>query len=174
MAGRHARMAPVVISRALATLLVSALLLAVGVVAMTVLTGGEGPATGGPRAGAPTVAPDASVVPTPTSPGEPSGSTSSGPGGGEAGGIATPLGQLLGDPSRLGIPSGALAASVQLPAAAPGVATSPRGWVQRSDAGRAHGRAIGLLGRGGGGHGCRPVATKARPVAAQAEPVACR
>src|SRR6476469_7595610 len=85
MAGRHARMAPVLISRALATVTMSALLLAVGVVAVTVFTGGERPASGGPRAQAPhAVVTGPSVSPTVTTTGSTPRWTRSQPSGGPA------------------------------------------------------------------------------------------
>ena len=190
MAGRHARRAPVVISRALATLVVSALLLAVGVAAMTVFTGGERPATGGSRAGGPTGATGPSV-PTPMT----STTSGAGPGGGATraaepgtapsggssaagGGEFVDLGSTGGGATtQAGMPPsprGSGAAATALPGVISEVVDWPRGWVQRSDAGRAHGRALGLLRRLAAAHGCRPVPTKAKPVTALPEPVACR
>jgi hypothetical protein len=197
MAGRHARRAPVVISRALATVTLSALLLAVGVVAMTVFTGGERPANGGPQAQRPrAVATGPSAEPTVTTTGssgssgsttgatsgQPAGGPSPGAGGGEvvgpvgAGGATTsPVsGPVL--PVDLNGPSGTSSGSVApvgLPLETPGVLSSARGWLQRSDSGRAHGKAVGLLARAGAGHGCRPVPTRVKPVSAQAEPRGC-
>ena len=189
MAGKHARRAPVVISRAVATLVVAALLLAVGVAAMTVFTGGERPATGGPRAGGPTVTTGPSAAPTPTT-----GATAgAGPGDGatrdaEPGAALSGGSSVAGDlvdlastgasaTTQVGMPpsspSSGAAATAQ-PGVAPEVAAWSRGWVQRSDTGRAHGRALGLLRRLAAAHGCRPVPTKAKPITALPEPVACR
>lgn len=192
MAGRHVRKAPVVISRVIATVTVSAMLLAVGVVAMTIFTGGERRATGGPQGRAPNVVTGPSAVPSsattrPTpdgSSGRPQGGPSSRAGGGVVVGAAgaddgrmPPSAQVPGLPNAA---SSSTTTSVEgtarvwpalLPAGADAFA---RGWVQRSDAGRAHGRALGLLGRVATVHGCRPIPTKARPIAAQAEPRACR
>ena len=182
MAGKHARMAPVLIWRAIATLVVSALLLGVGVAAMTVLTGREQPATGGREAGGPTVAP------TPTT-----GATSgAGPGddatsyaepGGAVGGGSSAAGELVDRASTggsgttsAGVPSsspGSGAGATAEPGFAPAVAAWSRGWAQRSDTGRVHGRALGLLRRLAAAHGCRPVTTKAQPITAQPEPMAC-
>ncbi|MEO6411519.1 MAG: hypothetical protein ABIO48_02935 [Pedococcus sp.] len=191
MAGKHARRAPVVISRAVATLVVSALLLAVGVAAMTVFTGGERPATGGPRAGGPTVTTGPSAGPTPTTgatsgagPGD--GATrDTEPGGGTSGGSSAAGGADFLDlastggsaTTQVGMPPsspGSGAAATAPPGVAPEVVAWPRGWVQRSDAGRAHGKALGLLRRLAAAHGCRPVPTKAKPITALPEPVACR
>lgn len=194
MAGRHVRKAPVVISRVIATVTVSALLLAVGVVAMTIFTGGERRATGGPQGRAPHVVTGPSAVPSsatslPTSDGT-SGQTSPGPssGGGavvgavgaDGGGPATPAWAFAlqsapssssttsaEGPSRFGLPLVPVGVDV-------GVDAYARGWLQRSDNGRAHGRAVGLLGRVGTAHGCRPVPKKSKPFAAQVEPRACR
>ena len=180
MAGRHARKAPVLISRAVAMLVGSILLLAVGVAAMTILTDGERPGRAGPEAGAPTVVtgpPTSPTVTTATSnagaadvstrDAEPSGDTSFGVGFDGT----TRLGP---QDAGLSIPSGVGAVSVQLADVRPGAAGSTTGWVQRSDAGRAHGKAVGLLRRAATHHGCRPNPTKARPNAAKAEPAGCR
>ncbi|TPG19355.1 hypothetical protein [Pedococcus bigeumensis] len=190
MAGKHARRAPVVISRAVATLVVSALLLAVGVAAMTVFKSGDRPATGRPRAGGPTVTTGPSAAPTPTT-----GATSGAEQGDGATGDAEPGGASSGGSSAAGggdfldftstggsgttpagMPPGSAssAAAATLPGVAPEVAAWSRGWVQRSDTGRSHGRSLGLLRRLAAAHGCRPVPTKAKPVTALPEPVACR
>ena len=190
MAGKHARRAPVVISRALATLVASALLLAVGVAAMTVFTGGERPASGGPRAGGPTVTAGPSATPTPTTgaiSGAEQGDGATGdaePGGASSGGSSavggvdfvdlTSTGGSGTTPAGMPPSSASSAAAATLPVVAPEVAAWSRGWVQRSDTGRAHGRALGLLRRLGAAHGCRPVPTKAKPITALPEPVACR
>jgi hypothetical protein len=194
MAGKHARPAPLVISGALATLVASALLLAVGVVAVTVFTGGERPATGGPGAGVHQGAAGPSVPPTAatgvTSGAGPGGNATgraegSGPpspaGSGDVVELATwggtgptPAGRPPTLPTSTGSPSSGGASPAALPGVVPEVVTWPRGWAQRSDTGRAHGRAVGLLRRVAAGHGCRPLPSKARPVPAQPEPAACR
>lgn len=180
MAGRHARKAPALISRALAMLVASILLLAVGVAAITILTDGERPGRGVPEAGAPTVVTGPSTTPTfttatpddgaadvSTRDAEPSGDTSFGL---SFDGAA----QLGPQHAGLSTPSGVGAIAVPLGDVAPGAAGSASGWLQRSDAGRAHGKAVGLVGRAANHHGCRPHPTKARPNAARAEPAACR
>lgn len=191
MAGRHARRAPVVISRALATVTLSALLLAVGVVAVTVFTGGERPATGGPRAQAPPVVTGPLAVPTATTTGStpgwtrgrPSVGPSSSAGGGDVvgavgvSGVPTMPAMAMGGPNSSngsGTTSPGGVAPVGLPSGTAGFGASARGWLQRSDAGRAHGKAVGLLGRVAAAHGCRPVPKKSTPLAAQVEPRACR
>lgn len=193
MAGRHVRKAPVVISRVIATVMVSALLLAVGVVAATIFTGGERRATGGPQAQAPHTTRPSAVPTRPTtrptrdgSPGHAPGGSSSraGAGGGavvgavdsagsDDGGTALPA-QALALPGSSGTTSAGGVAPVGLPISLPGGGALARGWLQGSDDGRAHGKALGLRGRVATGHGCRPAPTKAKPLRAQPEPRACR
>lgn len=185
MAGKHARLAPLVVSRALATLVASALLLAVGVVAVTVFTGGERPATGGPRPGAQAGATGPTAAPTATGDSATRGAGASGApsatGTGDLVDLATsggsgtaPAGMPPSSPTSTGSPSSGAASSASLPGVVPGVVTWPSGWAQRSDAGRAHGNALGLLRRVAAGHGCRRVPSKAKPFAAYPEPVSCR
>ena len=195
MAGKHARPAPLVISRAVATLVMAALLLAVGVAAMTVFTGGERPATGGPRAGGPTVTTGPSAAPTPTTGAtsgdergddtrvaEPTGVGNGGSSFGDGDFVdlaassasgRTPAGMPQTSGASTGSPSSA-ASPASLPGVAPEVVAWPRGWAQRSETGRAHGKAVGLLRHVAAGHGCRPVPSRTKPIAGQPEPVGCR
>jgi hypothetical protein len=193
MAGRHARKAPVVISRAVATLAAAAALLAVGVVAMTLFTSGERPATGGGAARAPGALTGPTAIPTLTTEAPPGPGPSAGPtpvpesGGATGGASESGSGWTFSrtDASRgPGTPTGPVVVVLDLPTdagppasvpdLAPDIASAFRGWWQRGEAGREHGKAVGLRRRLSTGHGCRPIASRARLAAARVEPAACR
>jgi hypothetical protein len=177
VAGKHASSAPVLLPRAVVTVLAAAVLLVVGVVAAIVLFGGDGSnqpgatPTGAPRT-APTSPPtpqtETTSEPGPVAPSTTVASTGSTPASSSSSTALTTTPQRLptspsvltptsetwpprGKPTPLPTPPGR--PTTPAPRVAPLMAPSAflpcpgRGWEQRSDAGRAHGRALGILGR---------------------------
>ena len=219
MAGRHASRAPLLLTRAVTTVLAAAVLLAIGVLAVTVLfSGGGAPAPSrddaaevtvesGPDDAAPTDPSDGSTtetseeptvpaVPTPTTSGPATVAGAQGAGGparastaivdaGAAGpGTTTgrpspatvppprvPVGLATTAPGVGRIPAPLVSAPVGPPALTDGGVARGVGWWMRSDSGREHGRAVGLLGRSLSG--CEPGARGHSP-APKAKRGGCR
>ena len=199
MAGRHASSAPLLLTRAVVTLASAAVLLAIGVLAITVLFGGDG--TPAPRAGSAADAPGAprETPPSETAPAE-SGAdeptvfpttgravvptvvpaserprTTRAASGRAAGPGPVGTASLL-QPVPVGSATSLPGVGPVLPALGPPWSSLPTptgvgpgaGWWNRSDLGREHGRAVGLLSTPG--RACPPAAV-GRPAA---QPDRCR